>query len=161
LLNTGHVYIYCLGYNTRDAIFLIPTIYLLFGLFLQNRRSVRRFWYLQLQSVFQHYSNGFDHRTASHAPPLGQLLWFYYAFCVIIISLFIPPLLGCASAVRYFLMGRPPYGLHIRRTGHNRPSRSSTDGWALTTINAAGTNGLCAFRCTEELEIINCLSPIR
>jgi hypothetical protein len=35
-----------------------------------------------------------------------------------------------------------PYGLHIRRTGHNPPCRPSADWWVLTTVNAAGTNGL-------------------
>jgi hypothetical protein len=34
-----------------------------------------------------------------------------------------------------------PYGLHIRRTGHN-PPHGPHAGWVLTTANAAGTNGL-------------------
>jgi hypothetical protein len=35
-----------------------------------------------------------------------------------------------------------PYGLHLRRTGHNPPSRPSASWWVLTTSNTAGTNGL-------------------
>jgi hypothetical protein len=32
--------------------------------------------------------------------------------------------------------------LHIRKTGHSPPRRSSADFWILTTANTAGTNGL-------------------
>jgi hypothetical protein len=35
-----------------------------------------------------------------------------------------------------------PYGLHIKRTGHNPPRGPSAGWWVLTTPNAAGTNGL-------------------
>jgi hypothetical protein len=35
-----------------------------------------------------------------------------------------------------------PYGLPTRRTGHNPPRGPSADWWVLTTVNAAGTNGL-------------------
>jgi hypothetical protein len=52
--------------------------------------------------------------------------------CIIIInSLLMSPLLG-----------HRPYGLHIRRTGHNPPRGPSAGWWELTTANAAGTNGL-------------------
>jgi hypothetical protein len=40
-----------------------------------------------------------------------------------------------------------PYGLHIRRTGHNPPRGPSTGWWVLTTANAAGTNG---FTCLPK-----------
>jgi hypothetical protein len=51
---------------------------------------------------------------------------------IIIISLLMSPLLG----------HRPPYGLHIKRTGHNPPREPSAGWWVLTTGNAAGTNSL-------------------
>jgi hypothetical protein len=35
-----------------------------------------------------------------------------------------------------------PYGLHIRRTGHNPVRRPSVGWWVLTTANVAGTNRL-------------------
>jgi hypothetical protein len=35
-----------------------------------------------------------------------------------------------------------PYGLYIRRTGHDPPRGPSADWWVLTAVNAAGTNGL-------------------
>jgi hypothetical protein len=38
-----------------------------------------------------------------------------------------------------------PYGLHIRRMGHNRPRGPIADWWLLTTANAAGTNGLACY----------------
>jgi hypothetical protein len=34
-----------------------------------------------------------------------------------------------------------PYGLHLRKTGHN-PPRGPSAWWVLTTANAAGNNGL-------------------
>jgi hypothetical protein len=40
------------------------------------------------------------------------------------------------------LMTGFPYGLQIRRTGHNLPRGPSVGWWVLTTANAAGTNGL-------------------
>jgi hypothetical protein len=51
---------------------------------------------------------------------------------IIIISLLMSPLLGSGL----------PYGLHIRRSGHNSPRGPITGWWVLTTANAAGTNGL-------------------
>jgi hypothetical protein len=50
----------------------------------------------------------------------------------LIISLLMSPLLGPGL----------PYGLHIRRTGHNPPCGPSACWWVLTTANATGTNGL-------------------
>jgi hypothetical protein len=35
-----------------------------------------------------------------------------------------------------------PYGLHIKRTGHNPPRETDASWCVLTTANAAGTNGL-------------------
>jgi hypothetical protein len=35
-----------------------------------------------------------------------------------------------------------PYGLHIRRTGHNPPIGPSAGWWVVKTANTAGTNGL-------------------
>jgi hypothetical protein len=52
-------------------------------------------------------------------------------FIIIIISLLMSPLLR-----------HRPYGLHIRRTGHNPPRLLSAGWWVLTIANAAGTNGL-------------------
>jgi hypothetical protein len=46
-----------------------------------------------------------------------------------------------------------PFGLHIRRTGHNPPRRPA-GWWVLTTANAAGNNSLTC-RSMEELEKIN------
>jgi hypothetical protein len=40
------------------------------------------------------------------------------------------------------LLGHRPYGLHIKRTGHNPPRGPSVDCWRLTTTNAAGTDAL-------------------
>jgi hypothetical protein len=39
-----------------------------------------------------------------------------------------------------------PYGLHIRRKGHNPPRGPSAGWWVLTTANAAGPNGLTCLR---------------
>jgi hypothetical protein len=52
----------------------------------------------------------------------------------IIIGLSMSPLLGTCL----------PYGLQIRRTGHNQPP-VRVGGWVLTAANAAGTNGLTCF----------------
>jgi hypothetical protein len=51
------------------------------------------------------------------------------------------------------LLGHRPYGLHIRRTGHNPPRRPSAVRWVLTTTNAVRTNGLRCLLKTEELRI--------
>jgi hypothetical protein len=60
-------------------------------------------------------------------------------FTCIIISLLMSQLLG---PVPQQPEGQcPPYGLHIKRTGHNPPRRPSASWWVLTTVNTAGTNG--------------------
>jgi hypothetical protein len=55
-----------------------------------------------------------------------------YSHFIIIISILMSPLLGTSL----------PYGLHLRKTGHNLPRGPSAGWWVLTTANAAGTNGL-------------------
>jgi hypothetical protein len=56
---------------------------------------------------------------------------------IIIISLFCPHCWGTGL----------PYGLLIRRTGHNPPREPSAGWWVLTTAYATGTNG---FTCLPK-----------
>jgi hypothetical protein len=69
--------------------------------------------------------------------PKGYLRHFIHS-SIIIISLLMSPLLG-------HIPFRSPYGLHIRRTGHNRPRGPCAGWWVLTIANAAGANGLTCF----------------
>jgi hypothetical protein len=56
------------------------------------------------------------------------------------------PLHSSSSAYEYPHCGTGlPYGLQIRRPGHNPPRGPSASWWVLTTANAAGTNGLTCF----------------
>jgi hypothetical protein len=57
----------------------------------------------------------------------------YYLYRIFIIIAYLCPHCWATSL---------PYGLHIRRTGHNLPRGPSSGWWVLTTANTAGTNGL-------------------
>jgi hypothetical protein len=54
-----------------------------------------------------------------------------------------------------------PYGLHVRRTGHNLPRGLSADWWELTTANAAMTNDLTYLPKHEGVRDNKFWSPIR
>jgi hypothetical protein len=66
------------------------------------------------------------------------LIWrdIFVPLYIIIISLLTSPL----------LRQRPPFGSHIRRTGHNRQRGPSADWWVLVTENAVGNNGLTCLK---------------